>query len=99
MSFSFEKLLSSDATLTGRVQTISGQPRDWGTVSPNVFVYKSESSSAVMSSQGMFGKFLTSTACSFSSMSLLNLLNVLQRWLHNSCTSSYLILSNTLAEA
>lgn len=60
------------------------------------------SSSAAMSSEGKFGKFLTSTACSFPSMSLLTLLNVLQRlsqWLHNSCISSYLILSNTLAEA
>lgn len=62
---------------------------------------KVRSSSAVMSSEGKFGKFLTSTVCSFPLLSLLTLLNVLQRlsqWLHNSCKSSYLILSNTLAE-
>lgn len=41
MSFSFEKLLSSDATL-GQSADVFGQPTDWGTIPPNVFVYESE---------------------------------------------------------
>lgn len=87
ISFRFEKILSADATVTGIVQVVLRETRRLGYSTSKCLLWmKGRHSRAVLSPEGKPGRFLTSTASSFPSLSIISTALCPCRGCHSGCT-------------